>query len=97
MKKYELTLLEESHLTMDELGRRVGIQREEVHKYFLFGLIDPHADTPEPLFNEEAVIRIRKIERLRVDLGVNLAGCGLVLDLLERIEELEDQIRGMDR
>lgn len=95
MKKYELTLLEEADLTMEELGRRVGLQHEEVQTYFLYGLIDPQADTPEPLFNEEAVVRIHKIERLRADLGINLAGCGLVLDLLERIEELENQIRGM--
>ena len=35
---------------------------------------------------------IKNIERLRNDLGVNLPGIGLILDLLERISQLEKEI-----
>lgn len=88
----ELQGQDKRSLTLDELAGFVGLQPEVVHSYFVYGLIDPHTESPELLFAEEVVVRILKIERLRSDLGVNLAGCGLVLDLLERIEELEHQL-----
>lgn len=37
--------------------------------------------------------RINKIARLRETLGVNLSGAILVCDLLERIAELENEVR----
>ncbi|NLB52765.1 MAG: hypothetical protein GX808_07480 [Syntrophomonadaceae bacterium] len=37
--------------------------------------------------------RINKITRLRDTLGVNLSGAILICDLLERIKELEDEVR----
>jgi DNA-binding transcriptional MerR regulator len=95
MKKYELVVKEDHHVTIEELGRLAGLRPEILRRYFIFGLIDPDIETPEPLFEDALVVRIHKIERLRTDLGINLAGCGLVLDLLDRIEELEDQIRYM--
>jgi len=93
MKRYELVVGEHRLLTIDELGRVVDLHPELLHRYVVFGLIDPEIDQPEPLFSDDIVSRIAKIERLRHDLGVNLAGCGLVLDLLERIDQLEDEIR----
>ena len=56
------------------------------------GLIDPVETTPEPLFEVATILRIRRILRLRHDLGVNWAGIGVVLDLLAKIEELEREI-----
>ncbi|MFA7148577.1 MAG: chaperone modulator CbpM [Syntrophomonadaceae bacterium] len=37
--------------------------------------------------------RINKIMRLRDSLGINLNGAILICDLLERIAELEDEVR----
>jgi len=39
-------------------------------------------------------IEVRRIMRLRRDLGINYAGIGVVLDLLARIETLEAQLSG---
>ncbi|MFZ5754062.1 MAG: chaperone modulator CbpM [Bacillota bacterium] len=36
--------------------------------------------------------RIQKIIRLRQSLGINLPGASVILDLLERIEELEQEL-----
>lgn len=41
--------------------------------------------------------RAHKALRLRRALGVNLAGAAVILDLLERIENLEDEIRTLRR
>ena len=37
--------------------------------------------------------RINKITRLRDSLGINLSGAILICDLLERISELENEVR----
>ena len=51
-----------------------------------FGLLEPVGrDGPRLLFGMEAVLRVRTIQRLRRDLGVNLAGIAIILDLTERL------------
>lgn len=39
--------------------------------------------------------RINKILRLRNVLGVNLTGAAIIADLLERIDELENELRAL--
>lgn len=41
------------------------------------------------LFDIECVLRLRKIERLRRDLGVNTTGAAVILDLLDRMITLQ--------
>jgi MerR family transcriptional regulator/heat shock protein HspR len=41
--------------------------------------------------------RIQKLLRLRRNLGVNLAGAAIILDLLERLERLQDEIEQLKR
>ena len=97
MQRYDIEIhrlrLNQDLLTVDELGRIVGVHPQILQKYIIYGLIDPKVEKPEPLFEETIIARVHKIERLKADLGINMAGCGLVLDLLERIAELEEQVR----
>lgn len=53
------------------------------------GIIEPLGQ-PESNwhFDGYAVVRIRKAVRLQRDLGVNLAGVGLALELMQHIERL---------
>ncbi|MFZ5634738.1 MAG: chaperone modulator CbpM [Bacillota bacterium] len=41
--------------------------------------------------------RIQKLLRLRRDLGVNLPGAAIILNMLERMEMLEDEIERLKR
>ncbi|MBE0582806.1 MAG: MerR family transcriptional regulator [Desulfofustis sp.] len=93
MMRYELMVDEHRLVTIEELGRLVDLHPDLLQRYLVYGLIDPETDTPCLLFTDAAIVRIRKIQRLRSDLGLNLAGCGVVLDLLDRIDELEREIR----
>ncbi len=50
------------------------------------------------VFDGQALFVARRVRRLQRDLGVNLEGAALALQLLERIERLEAQLRraGLD-
>jgi chaperone modulatory protein CbpM len=50
------------------------------------------------VFAGQALFVARRVRRLQRDLGVNLEGAALALDLLERIERLEARLRraGLD-
>jgi len=43
------------------------------------------------------VSRIQKLMRLRRNLGVNLPGAAIILDLLERMEEMQEEIDELKR
>jgi chaperone modulatory protein CbpM len=76
------------------VARQAGVRLTLVRRYVAFGLFDPCAGTAEaPLFAPSCAGRLAKAERLRRDLGLNYAGAVLVCELLDRILELEDQVR----
>jgi DNA-binding transcriptional MerR regulator len=55
-----------------------------------YGLLEPVEWVgPESLFDAAAVPRLQIIMRLRLDTGVNLAGIGMILDMLDRLRALE--------
>jgi len=40
----------------------------------------------------EAVLRVRAIQRLRRDLGVNLSGVAVILDLTKRLRLMQQEL-----
>ena len=62
------------------------------------GWIEPRTTSEEHyLFKIRDVYRLRKLERLCQDLGVNVSGGCIIVDLLERIEYLEGKVRDLER
>jgi hypothetical protein len=57
------------------------------------GLLEPlpHAGV-QPLFAAAGIARLQRIERLRRDLGINLAGMAVMLDLLDRLTALQHEV-----
>ncbi|WP_109524607.1 MULTISPECIES: chaperone modulator CbpM [Nocardia] len=77
-------------LRLDEFSRRCGLHPNMVRRLVALGLLDGVRDvTGELRFEPSAVAVVARIQRLRSGLGLNYAAIGLVLDLLDRIEELE--------
>ncbi|WP_454118963.1 chaperone modulator CbpM [Microbacterium lacticum] len=67
-----------------------GVHPDTLRRFVELGLVDVHIDKAGRLwFARSAPARIRTIIRLHSDLAVNYAGIALVLDLLERIDDLE--------
>ena len=58
-----------------------------------YGLIEPRARRgTQWLFDTACIARLRTIERLRRDLGANLAGIAVILDLLDRLHTLQREV-----
>jgi len=85
-------------LTFDVVAATVGAKRSVVVRLVQQGLIesvDTGAD--EPLLPRRAVVQIRRMQRLRRDLGVNFAGAAVILDLVGRIEQLNRELAERQR
>lgn len=77
-----------------EVLEEVGISRRALRVYEEIGLVVAvQEERGDPLYPAEALEALRRAQRLRADLGVNLAGVQVILDMRARIEELQ---RGLD-
>jgi chaperone modulatory protein CbpM len=77
-------------LSVEEFSRRAGLHPELVQRFVTLGLIDAYRDVHGDLwFRPVALATVARVQRLRAGLSLNYAAIGLVLDLLDRIEELE--------
>ena len=83
-------------LTFDVVADTVGARRTLVARLAAEGLIETlDSGTDEPLLPRRAVVRLRRMQRLRRDLGVNFAGAAIILDLVGRIEQLNRELAEM--
>jgi len=97
---HELILWRTEHslLTLADLANMSGLHPELVEKFVDYGLIEPSPGAGSgPLFPAGAVKRLRCIMRLRRDLGVNLAGVAVILEMRERIENLQRELELLRR
>ena len=89
---------EETLISLDELCRHCTVETEEVVTLVREGIIDPAApaadqdETGRWCFHISSVRRVRTVIRLQRDLGVNLPGAALALELMDRIEELQRRL-----
>jgi DNA-binding transcriptional MerR regulator len=81
---------------MSQIADLCNIHPDVIDRFVQLGLVDPAGrdeNSEEWIFQREVIPLVRKIIRLRNELGINYAGIGVVLDLLSRIEQLEAHIR----
>ena len=87
--KTALVITETSRFSMGELCRLCSVHAEWVMELVNEGIVEPvHSGESSPKFDLIALNRVRQARRLQEDLGVNLAGVGLVLELLEELKAL---------
>jgi DNA-binding transcriptional MerR regulator len=81
-------------VTIDTLAHEAGVHPEIVRRLLRLGLLEPRGGTrAAPLFRPEDASVIARATRLRRDLGVNYAGAVLAVELLARIDDLEQRLR----
>jgi hypothetical protein len=79
-----------TRLSLDEFARQAGLHPQLVQRFVALGLVDAFRDARGQLwFLPSALVTVARVQRLRAGLSLNYAAIGLVLDLLDRIEELE--------
>ncbi|MGE0128565.1 MAG: chaperone modulator CbpM [Blastocatellales bacterium] len=82
--------IEREQLTLDGLAERTGLHPNLIERFVECGLIEPaQLAGAQMLFDVDCIVRLRKIERLRRDLGANMAGTAVILDLLDRMITLQ--------
>jgi MerR family transcriptional regulator/heat shock protein HspR len=62
---------------------------QTIRLYERLGLVTPKRKSKNRLYSEADVQRLQQIRRFTQDLGVNLAGVEIILDLLQRLESTQ--------
>jgi len=66
-----------------------GVHPQTLRQYEKLGLVTPsRVGSKNRLYSEIDILRVRRIQRLTQEMGVNLAGVELILRLLEDMEEM---------
>lgn len=88
-------VLEESHkVTIDDLCRICTVEIETVTLLVSEGILDPIGDDQNQWqFRIDSLRRVKTVTHLQRDLGVNLPGAALALELMDQIEELKRRPR----
>jgi hypothetical protein len=80
-------------LTCEVVAERIGARRSLIVRLARAGLIETlESESSEPLLPSHVVVQLRRMQRLRHDLGVNFSGAAVILDLVKRIELLNREL-----
>lgn len=77
---------------MEELCRACRVRQEWILELVEEGILEPQREYDDWRFAGPSLRRVRTVWRLQRDLGVNLAGAALVLDLMEEIDTLRARL-----
>ena len=81
-------------IRLEDAATRVGLHPDIVRRFLEFGLLEPAQVTNAGIMLDAVALhRISVIQHLRYDLGINLAGVGVILELLDRIDALQHGVR----
>jgi len=81
-------------LPLERFARRAGLHPELLRRFVALGLLRATRDAAGQLrLDPRELATVARIQRLRAGLQLNYAAIGLVLDLLDRIEDLEAALR----
>jgi len=90
--------VERESVTLDALAAHCGLHPALIERFVEYGLLEPlERAGAEMCFDPACVARLRLIERLRGDLGANLAGVAVILDLLDRLAVLQREVERLRR
>lgn len=79
--------------TEEETARYTHLEIQVIRRLHAVGLIEGVETVEgERRYREEDVERLRRIRRLRSDLGVNLAGAEVILELSRKLEALQREL-----
>ncbi|MEX2245633.1 MAG: MerR family transcriptional regulator [Dehalococcoidia bacterium] len=79
-------------------ARMVGMHAQTLRQYERVGLVEPKRSRGNiRLYSPADVARLRQVQRLINDLGVNLAGAEVILRMGERLQAMEEEMERLRR
>ena len=95
---YALVLVRPARLSLDAFARATGAHPDLIRRLVVLGLLDADRDMAGELwFSPGQVAAMGRVQRLRAGFALNYAAIGLVVDLLDRISDLEEALRSSGR
>ena len=77
-------------------ARMLGLHTHTLRYYERIGIIEPSRSQGNiRLYSEDDIVQLRRVKTLVDDLGVNLAGVEVVLNMLQRMGELQNEMEQM--
>ena len=96
IKKVSTLPTRSSALAWTEFVELTGIAPERLRELVSLGWIEGGGMEPEScLFRDADIYRVRKLERICCDFELPVVGGAIIVDLLERIDALERQVRAL--
>ena len=91
-------LTDSDWIAVAEICRVCRIDARAVHELAELGLVSPRGSEPDAWeFPATVLPRLRVVGRLMRDLGVNVSGAALAVELIESQRSLERQVRRLER
>jgi hypothetical protein len=85
-------------ISFAQLQELTGLHPTIVGELIELGWITPERTTADAyLFRARDIYRLRKLDRIRRDFELPLLGASIVVDLLERIDYLENKVQELNR
>lgn len=93
-KVYEGVVVDDDeYISLIHLCRYCNQSQEEIFELVDEGILEPIGSLKhEWRFSYRAITRVKKVRRLQKDFELELSASGLVIHLLDRIEELESRL-----
>lgn len=75
------------------VSEMLGLHPQTIRQYERMGLVKPQrTDGNTRLYSDDDIKRLKLIITLTKDLGVNIAGVEIIINMKEQIEDLQNQI-----
>jgi MerR family transcriptional regulator, heat shock protein HspR len=90
--------LDEPRYIISVAARLVDLHPQTLRHYESIGLVNPRRSGGNiRLYSQRDIDRVRKIARLMDDLGVNLAGVEIILNMGERLEQCQGRLDSLQK
>ena len=94
-----MALRDEPVYAISVAARLCDMHPQTLRLYERIGLVKPsRLDNRNRLYSDRDIERLKKIQRLTQDLGVNLAGVTVIFNLLEQMDTMREEMESeLDR
>lgn len=92
-RKYDAEMKrEQRHYTISVAAELVSVHQQTIRHYERLGLIEPYRGKGDiRYFSPDDIDKLQQIRRLIDELGVNLAGVEVILNMRDQFQEMQDQ------